>query len=404
MEEQDDFDNLYSSKLPNFANNDWRALEGQLERHDLKRQLRKLMWALPAVGGIMLAVSSVLYYQLNRTREQVKTLEYKLVNAYNQRQIQPDVSPQKIFIHDTIYKQVIIRQVVQENSYKKPTLTNNQDNIYYEKYGENSTENQIITEREKFIGIHKLSGKNPVLSATNIGVTNDFAKYKGESFPEDSVVEENHFSLIPKSVSVGILVGALKPMGEDFENGGGHDIGFRAVLGYHNRQGLERWGVVLDFQQSNLYFDNDKRERLGHFGAPPNPKPSTNLKRIEVPEFSFYNIGLGLRYNLLFNEKFKPYFGMNWNIQLPNQYNIDYQYEDLSKVSNTNISVSTMHLLGLNLGANLAISKRLIATGEMYYKSQLSSNSSSNQNPFNGTLPAQAILGGRVGISYRFGI
>jgi len=61
-------------------------------------------------------------------------------------------------------------------------------------------------------------------------------------------------------------------------------------------------------------------------------------------------------------------------------------------------------LLGLNLGANLAISKRLIATGEMYYKSQLSSNSSSNQNPFNGTLPAQAILGGRVGISYRFGI
>jgi len=43
MEEQEDFDNLYSSKLPNFANNDWRALEGQLERHDLKRQLKKLM-------------------------------------------------------------------------------------------------------------------------------------------------------------------------------------------------------------------------------------------------------------------------------------------------------------------------------------------------------------------------
>ncbi|MCU0470786.1 MAG: hypothetical protein MUF58_19540 [Arcicella sp.] len=71
MEEQEDFDNLYSSKLPNFASNDWRALEGQLERHDLKRQLTRLMWALPAVGGIMLAVSSVLYYQLNKTREQV---------------------------------------------------------------------------------------------------------------------------------------------------------------------------------------------------------------------------------------------------------------------------------------------------------------------------------------------
>ncbi len=402
MEEQKDFDDLYSSKLPNFANNDWRALEGQLERHDLKRQLKKLMWALPAVGGIMLAVSSVLYYQLNRTKEQVNILENKLVRAYQQRQVQPDVSPQKIIIHDTIYRQVIIRQVVHEKTYKNPILTNNQNNIYYEKYGENSTENQIFTEREKFVDIHKLSGKNLILSTTNIGVTNDFAKYKGESFPEDSVVEENHFSLIPKSASIGLLAGVLKPTGEDFENGGGHDIGLRAVLGYHNRQGLERWGIVLDFQQSNLYFENDKREKFGHFGTPPNPKPFTNIKKIEVPQFSFYNLGLGLRYNLLFNEKFKPYFGLNWNIQLPNQYNIDYQYEDLSKISNSNIAISTMHLLGANVGANLALSNHLIATGEMYYKSQLSNSSNGNLNQLNGTLPSQAILGGRVGISYRF--
>lgn len=402
MEEQKDFDDLYSSKLPNFANNDWRALEGQLERHDLKRQLRKLMWALPAVGGIMLAVSSVLYYQLNRTKEQVNILENKLVRAYQQRQVQPNVSPQKIIIHDTIYRQVIIRQVFHEKTDKNPILTNNQNNIYYEKYGDNFTDNQTFTEREKFIDIHKLSGKNSILSTINIGVTNDFAKYKGERFPEDSIVEENHFSLIPKSISIGLMAGSLKPTGEDFEDGGGHDIGLRAVLGYHNRKGLERWGIVLDFQQSNLYFKNDKREKFGHFGTPPTPKPSTNIKKIEVPIFSFYNLGLGLRYNLLFNEKFKPYFGLNWNIQLPNQYNIDYQYEDLSKISNTNVAISTMHLLGANVGANLALSNHLIATGEMYYKSQLSNSSNGNLNPLNGTLPSQAILGGRVGISYRF--
>ena len=122
----------------------------------------------------------------------------------------------------------------------------------------------------------------------------------------------------------------------------------------------------------------------------------------EKDAIEFYNLGLGLRYNLLFNEKFKPYFGLNWNIQLPNQYNIDYQYEDLSKISNTNVAISTMHLLGANVGANLALSNHLIATGELYYKSQLSNSSNGNLNPLNGTLPSQAILGGRVGISYRF--
>lgn len=399
MEEQEDFDNLYSSKLPNFANNDWRALEGQLERHDLKRQLRKLMWALPAVGGIMLAVSSVLYYQLNRTREQVKTLETRLVNAYQQRRTQSDISPQKIIIHDTIYKQVIIRQVVRDNSSQNPELTNNQNNIYYEKYGNNSTENQIITEREKFVDIHKLSGKSPVLSTTNIGVTNDFSKYKGESFPEDSVVEENHFSLIPKSVSVGIIGGLQLPMGEFF-NGSGNTFGGKTVLGYHNKKGQERWGIVLDYQQSNTSFDIDKKEIIDKLGTPPktNPKPNGSNPRLDKVNvcFSSYKFGLGIRYNLLFNDKIRPYFGTSWNIQIPTDGFGDYEFEDYLKPRKIFQQESTMHMLGLNAGANIFLTKKLVASGELYFQSQFLKE----PNPvFNAT----TVLGAQVGLSYRFG-
>lgn len=399
MEEQEDFDNLYSSKLPNFANNDWRALEGQLERHDLKRQLRKLMWALPAVGGIMLAVSSVLYYQLNRTREQVKTLETRLVNAYQQQRNLPEISPQKIFIHDTIYKQVIIKQIVRESFSQNPELINNQNNIYYEKYGNNSTENQIITEREKFIDIHKLSGKSPVLSTTNIGVTNDFSKYKGESFPEDSVVEENRFSLIPKSVSIGINGGLQKAIG-DFSNQNGTAIGARTVLGYHNRKGQERWGIVLDYQQNNVSFDIDKKEDIDKLGPPPktNTKPNGSNPRLEKVNvcFSSYKLGLGVRYNLLFSDKVRPYFGTNWYVQIPTQGFGDYEFEDYLKPRKVFQQESMMHLLGVNAGANFFLTKNLVASGELFFQSQFL------KEP-NIILNAPTVLGGQIGISYRFG-
>lgn len=399
MEEQEDFDNLYSSKLPNFAGNDWRALEGQLERHDLKRQLTRLMWALPAVGGIMLTVSSILYYQLNRTREQVKTLENRLVSAYQKIKVQPEISPQKVFLHDTVYRQVIVKQIVRVPF--SNNLSNNQDNIYYEKYGENSTENQIITEREKYVGIHKLSGKEPVLSASNIKISNDFSKYKGEAFPEDSSITESHFSLIPKSVSIGLVGGIQKPLGDDFENSGGNEIGLRTVFGYHNSKGQERWGVVLDLQQSNLFFDNkkfdiNKRERFEQLmGTPPTPRPNgtiPQLDRVEVRKSSSYKVGLGLRYNLLFSEKFKPYFGANWAIQIHNNDDIYYHYEDQSKPIISR--AATIQMFGINAGANIFLTNRLAMNAEAYLQSQLN-----NTDLFDTPL----ILGGRVGVSYRFG-
>ena len=393
MNEHNDFDKLFGSNLPNFADKDWRNLEGQLDRHDLKKQFTRLLWALPALGGILMAISGILYYQLNQTRQQVRSLEERLVSVYENKKALPEISPQKIVVHDTIYKQIVIRQTIKEIQTESPNLTNNPSNIYYEKYGENFTENQGIVEKEKYIGINKLSGKNPVLSTTNIKGNDDLDKYKVMTFPEDSVQEENHFSLIPKSVTVGVLGGIQKPVGDDFDNGGGAEIGLRTVLGYHNKKGQERWGVVLDVQQSNLYFVDKNKIRIERY----EPKPVGAVRRperVDIGQFSSFKLGLGLRYSLLFSEKIKPYFGANWNFQIPAQYNANIQFDDQTKQNVLGLQESNLHLLGVNTGLNVLLSKHLSLNGELYYQSQLY-----NSSP---TIDA-SVLGGRVGVSYRFG-
>jgi len=103
MEEKNDFDKLFGSNLPNFADKDWRNLEGQLDRHDLKKQFTRLLWALPALGGILITISGILYYQLNQTRQQVRTIENRLVRVFENKKKETDFSPQKIIIYDTIY-------------------------------------------------------------------------------------------------------------------------------------------------------------------------------------------------------------------------------------------------------------------------------------------------------------
>ncbi len=396
MEEHNDFDKLFGSNLPNFADKDWRNLEGQLDRHDLKKQFTRLLWALPALGGILMAISGILYYQLNQTRQQVRSLENRLVSVYEHKKATPEISPPRIMIHDTIYKQIVIREIQTENL----NTTNNPNNIYYEKYDNKFTENQIVTEREKYIGINKLLGKNPSLNSSNLAVNTDLSKYKVIAFPEDSLEEDNHFSLIPKSVMVGVLGGIQKPMGNDFEHGGGADVGLRTVLGYNNSKGQEHWGVVLDFQSSALSFDNNSRDKFGKFGSPPNDKQQPNgqkpdLDRVDIPMYSSYKIGVGLRYNFLFNEKIKPYIGAGWTIQIPNQYSIDYHFSNQPTQTDTRKPESINHLWGINTGINVLLSKHLALNGEAYYQSQLTSNT----NP----LESQPVLGGRIGVSYRFG-
>lgn len=398
MNEENDFDKLYGSNLPNFADKDWRNLEGQLDRHDLKKQFTRLLWALPALGGILMAVSGVLYYQLKQTRQQVRLLENRLVSAYEKKKASPIIIPQTVFIYDTIYKRIVIRQTIKEIQTGIPNLTNNSNNTYYQKYEDNFTENQIITEREKFIGISKLIGKEPKMNASNLPVDTDLSKYKVILFPEDSTVEENHFSIIPKSVSVGIFGGIQKPIGNDFERAGGIDFGLRTVLGYHNRKGQERWGIVFDFQQSNLFFDFNRKVGQQKFPPPAKPRPNgSQPNRLEIAKYSVSKIGVGGRYNLLFSDKIKPYFGASWNVQLPNLFNIDYYFDDQSKDNETRSKDKLTYLVGLNSGVNFLLTNRLSLNGEVYYQTPIS-----KEDNFDNLVGTPNVMGGRLGISYYF--
>lgn len=399
MDENNDFDKLFGSNLPNFADKDWRNLEGQLDQHDLKKQFTRLLWALPALGGILMAISGILYYQLNQTRQQVRLLEERLVSVFEKKKALPEISPQRIMIHDTIYKEIVIRETIKEFQSENPNLANHLNNIYYEKYGDNFTENQGIMEREKYIGFNKLLSKNPRMNSSNIAVDTDLSKYKVLEFPEDSLVENNHFSLIPKSVTIGILGGIQKPIGKDFEKGGGVDFGFRTILGYNNRKGQERWGVVLDFQQSNLFFDFNRKDGSQRFPTPKKPRSNGNQpNRLEISEFSVSKIGLGGRYNLLFSDKIKPYFGASWNVQLPNLFNIGYHFDDQSQDDETRSQDNITHLIGLNSGVNIMLSNRLSVNGEVYYQTQISKEDN-NDN----LVGKPNVLGGRIGVNYRFG-
>jgi hypothetical protein len=400
MEEQD-FDKLYGSKLPDFTSADWRVMEGQLDRHDLRRKLTRLMWALPVLGGLLLGVSATLFYQLKQTQSHVKTLESELVNIYEKKSYKTDASPPPIIVHDTIYRQVVVRQIVREVSPPNDPLNNNPTNIYYEKYDKTNTENQLVLEREKYIGLNELSGKDVVINSSKRLNPKDFSDYKGEVIPADSLVEENHFSLIPKSVSIEALGGVQQLQGDEFEHGKGTTLGLRTVLGYNNSKGQERWGVVLDVQQNNFLLGYDRKEKFDRFGTPPNPKPNggqpPSIKKVEIPQFSSVQLGVGLRYNLLFSDKIKPYFGLNWSFQIPTHYDIEYSFEDpsINVESIAKSQQSAMQLVGGNIGLSYQISKRFSAGGEFFYQSPISKIT----NPSDVNISSS--LGGRVGLSYR---
>jgi len=397
MEEKNDFDKLFGSNLPNFADKDWRNLEGQLDRHDLKKQFTRLLWALPALGGILMTISGILYYQLNQTRQQVRTLENRLVRVFENKKKETDFSPQKIIIYDTIYTPRVIRETLKE--IENQHLVNNPNNHYYLKYEDNFTENQGVTEREKYIGIFKLLGKNPVLKDNNLAINHNLSAYQVIQFPDDSLVAENHFSFIPKSFTVGALVGIQKPFGNNFERGEGKDIGISTVLGYHNRKGQERWGVVLDVRNSTLSFDFNKRDGDEHFPAPKNPRPSGKMpNRLEIPKLSITKIGIGGRYQLLFSEKMKPYFGASWHIQLPTFFDADYHFDDQPRQDETRSQEGITHFVGLNAGINVMVAKHLALTGELNYQTPLRLEHNMSDD-----LATPNILGARVGLSYRFG-
>jgi hypothetical protein len=104
-----------------------------------------------------------------------------------------------------------------------------------------------------------------------------------------------------------------------------------------------------------------------------------------------------LRYNLLFSEKIKPYFGLNWSFEIPTHYDVEYSYDD-PNINTQTIAKSQqqmMHLLGGNVGLNVQLSKRFALGGEVFFQSPISKiTSTSDVNIPNA-------LGGRVGVSYR---
>ncbi|MET3127998.1 hypothetical protein ABID42_003117 [Arcicella rosea] len=400
MDEQD-FDRLFGSQLPNFAGSDWREMEGRLERRDLKRKITRLMWAIPSIATIMFGVSAVLYHYLNQTQQKLAALENRLVEVHAKYSSKPDTVFQKTVVYDTIYQKVFVTKTIVQTPNSTENFTNNQNNAYFEKYDNKTTGEQSLIEREKYMGLNKLNFKSPILYTSSLDKKNMIESFKSVEIEEDSFITENHFSLIPKSVSIGTLAGVQVPFGDFLERGGGSQLGFRTVLGYHNSKGLERWGIVIDAQKTNLFFENHKEEGFGPFdggsGGMINPgggkKP---LKKVDVPEFCAYQVSLGLRYNLLFNQNFKPYFGVNWSVQIPNQYNINYYYEDpTNNQSTSNKQAAIANLLGGNVGATYQFSKHLLASAEMYYQTQ----ALKNPNP----LDAPATLGARLGLFYRFG-
>ena len=390
MDEQD-FDKLYSSKLPDFTSSDWRMMEGALDRHDLKKKLTRLMWALPVLGVLLLGVSATLFYQLKQTQNNVRNLESQLVSVYEKKPIKIDETPPPIILHDTIYKNIIIRQIVRETNPENTNLANNPNNIYYEKYDKTNTENQIVVlEREKIIGLNELEGKVVVVNTTKMSKPKDFSAYKGGIIPEDSLVADNNFSLIPKSVTVSVLGGLQQSQIQDDEHGGrGANINLRTVLGYNNGKGQERWGLVLDFQQSNTF--RGKNDPNGYGGKPPRGNPNRVEKVSSLTQFN-----IGLRYNLLFNKKIEPYFGVNWGFQIPirnyREYHTDNQPNVPIDVIDEPQQTASQQILGVNLGVNLKVLRRLSVNGEMFYQTPISTA--------NNLLESNTV-GGRIGVSYR---
>jgi outer membrane autotransporter protein len=107
---------------------------------------------------------------------------------------------------------------------------------------------------------------------------------------------------------------------------------------------------------------------------------------------------LGGRYNLLFNDKIKPYFGASWNVQLPNLFDYGYHFDDQSKDDETRSQDKLTHLIGLNSGVNVLLSNRLALNGELYYQTPIS-----KEDNLDNLVGTPNVLGGRVGVSYRFG-
>jgi len=400
MNEQD-FDKLFGSQLPNLADKNWGKLQSKLQNFNLERRLSRLvwvLWGLGAFGGLMMATTGIMYYQMAQNQQKVKNLENYLVAIPKNNYLKLDTIHQKVIIHDTIYQTTIFHtKTIDGLKLNTNVVAQSQgnDNVYYQKNETITNQESSVIERNKYLNLHLMNAKNTMFDKFKF----TFKKIVNpDSLMEDSVIVVPKFSLIPATVTMGLTGGYQQSDGAIFQSGNGVELGFRTVFGYDNKNGQERWGVVLDFHHYDLDFDVKEAEE-GVVSIPKMLPQQTDayVKGATVKSYSAYQLSLGLRYNLLFNNKFKPYFGLNWATQFPQDYIVDYLVEERvgkderHKLQTYNANLPTiLNIWGGNVGINYQISSRFSTGLEVYYQSQFT------QSPNTPNL-----LGGRFGINYR---
>jgi hypothetical protein len=401
MNEQD-FDKLFSSQLPDLADKNWGKLQDKLQNFNLERRLSRLVWALWSLGifsGLMMATTGGIYYQMAQNQQKVTALENRLVAVQSQSYLKQNTIHQKIIVHDTIYQTSNFHtKTIDGLKLNQNFIAQNQgnENVYYQKNENIINQVSTIIERDKYIGLQTLDAKKTIFDKfkyTSKKIINS------DSLLEDSVVNMPRFSLTPSSISVGLTGGYQSPNGDIFQAGDGTQYGFRTVLGYKNRKGQERWGIVLDLQKNDFSFMNREAEE-GHINLPSTLPTITDshLKGADIREFSSTQLSLGLRYNLFMSDKFKPYFGLNWSAQFPIYYTAHYFTEDrfdrkerrFDATYSTNLPTIT-NIWGGNVGVNYQLSNRFSTGLEAYYQTQ-----------FAQSLATPNVLGGRFGLNYLF--
>jgi opacity protein-like surface antigen len=396
------FDNIFGSQLPDLVDKNWGKLQGKLEQFNLQRKLAKMalaLYGLSFLSVLFMGLSAVMYYQMIQNKDNTKKLEMSLLSAFEKKYTVQDTIYQKVIIHDTIYRTSVFTINERKNNNAKNMMDVSKlenQNVYYQEPNDSYSPQIVFIEREKYLDLKKLNSKELSLTQMQLAKLN---LVRIDSLSEDTIMDKPKFTLKPSSVTVGLMSGYQVPSGANFKGADGYAYGLRMVLGYNNRKGQERWGIVLDLQR-NKYLYNNLVVQKGVFNLPPNiPQPiDTQLKGGGIKEISTYQLGVGVRYNILTNNNIKPYFGVNWSLQIPQRYIVNYISEDKIDLRESNLFTNyddlkpILNIFGANMGINYNISDRVTGGLEFYYQRQ---NSTRIETP--------NALGSRISLNYTFG-
>ncbi len=194
----------------------------------------------------------------------------------------------------------------------------------------------------------------------------------------------------PKSLEIGAIGAFQMPLINNSEGGSGSQFGVRGIINYGKRNQI---GLVLDFQKSGLRFINDSTDNNGIPDI--NLGNGEKIKKENVQQFSSYQFGAGLKFSPFKSTQWKPYFGLGWALQIPQNYIVRYEIEDVKGIT-TELTKTyegsqpiIRNLLNGNIGVSYKINENFKAIAEIYSQSQLTQF---RQTPI--------VLGSRFGIFY----